>query len=73
MGWILSNFGIHQDESDKLVTSRTVAGSLGCVSHRTLERWRQRGYGPPWVKIGRAVRYRWSDVEEWLASQTSRS
>jgi predicted DNA-binding transcriptional regulator AlpA len=24
---------------------------------------------PPYVKIGRCVRYRWRDVEAWLAAQ----
>ena len=24
---------------------------------------------PPFIKIGRAVRYRWSDVESWLAER----
>jgi len=23
-------------------------------------------HSPPWISIGRSVRYRWSDVEAWL-------
>jgi predicted DNA-binding transcriptional regulator AlpA len=38
------------------------------VAVRTLERWRTVGFGPRWVKVGRAVRYREDDVETWLAS-----
>lgn len=28
---------------------------------------------PPHTRIGRSVRYRWSDVEAWLAAQTRTS
>jgi len=33
------------------------AGEFLGVSVRTLQAWRVRGGGPPYVKIGRAVRY----------------
>lgn len=36
------------------------------VSVKTLQRWRWIGYGPPFIKIGRAVRYRDSDVEAFV-------
>jgi hypothetical protein len=39
------------------------------VAVRTLERWRVEGLGPAWLKVGRAVRYREGDVEQWLASR----
>jgi hypothetical protein len=35
----------------------------------TLEQWRWRRTGPKWSKVGRHVRYAWSDVEEWFAAQ----
>lgn len=28
---------------------------------------------PKFIKIGRSVKYRWSDVEEWLDAQTRNS
>lgn len=38
------------------------------VSTSTLRHWRARGEGPPYFKLGdRLVRYRWSEVEEWLS------
>jgi len=40
---------------------------------RTLEDWRYRGGGPPFVKMGRAVRYRPSDLEEWVDTRTVES
>jgi predicted DNA-binding transcriptional regulator AlpA len=36
---------------------------------KTLAEWRSRGLGPRYLTVGRDVRYRWSDVEEWLAEQ----
>lgn len=32
----------------------------------TLANWRYQGRGPRFVKVGRHVRYRRSDVEAWL-------
>jgi predicted DNA-binding transcriptional regulator AlpA len=46
------------------------------IAHRgvpTLQKDRVRGTGPPFVKIGRLVRYRPSDVHEWLAERVRRS
>ncbi len=35
----------------------------------TLDKLRVKGGGSPFVKIGGAVRYRKSDLDEWLASK----
>lgn len=46
------------------------------TSESTLAKWRLRGCGPPFVKIGpRAVGYPMAELEEWLRSnlQTSTS
>ena len=40
------------------------------ISDDTARRWRELGYGPPFVRIGRRVFYRKADVAEWLASRT---
>lgn len=39
---------------------------------QTLYQWRVRGYGPPSVRIGKHVRYRPADVEQWIADQQER-
>jgi excisionase family DNA binding protein len=36
------------------------------VSERTLEFWRYQGRGPAFVRLGKRVRYRLSDVEGFL-------
>lgn len=36
----------------------------------TPRNWRYLGRGPRWHRLeGGDVRYRWSDIEEWLAAQ----
>jgi hypothetical protein len=42
-------------------------------ARRTLERWRQTGDGPRFVRVGRAVRYRRSDLDAWLESRVRSS
>ena len=46
------------------------AADLLRISPRTLERHRVAGTGPRFVKAGRRVLYRRSDLEEWAASNT---
>ena len=42
------------------------------VEEATLQKWRQKGEGPPYIKIGfaknSAIRYLIADVEAWEAS-----
>lgn len=39
----------------------------------TLTKMRSLGSGPPFVKVGRAVRYHEDDLNEWLTTRTLRS
>lgn len=39
----------------------------------TLAKLRLFGAGPPFVKIGRLVRYRQSDLDAWIATRTATS
>jgi predicted DNA-binding transcriptional regulator AlpA len=58
------------DEPDtKLLTQEDLATELG-MKPQSLADWRHRGVGPRFVKLGQLVRYRRSDVENWLNSQT---
>lgn len=58
-------------DQTKLLTSAKVAEMLG-VSEWCLRNWRYLGTkGPKFIKLGeRFVRYRQSDVEEWVESHT---
>ena len=52
-----------------LMTEREVAALLH-LAPNTLAIWRCRGIdGPPYMKLGRAVRYRRTDVMSWLKSR----
>lgn len=51
-----------------LATPHEVAAYLRRTP-KTLRNWRCLGIGPAWIRVGRDVRYRWSDVERWLTSQ----
>jgi excisionase family DNA binding protein len=43
-----------------------VAARLG-VPKSTIYYWRRKGVGPPAVRVGKYLRFRPADVEEWLA------
>ncbi len=48
-----------------LLTEQQVAERLNCTKS-ALRRWRREGRGPRFVKIGRLVRYRQADVEDFI-------
>jgi predicted DNA-binding transcriptional regulator AlpA len=43
------------------------------VAESTLAKLRMRGDGPPFVKVGRAVKYPVREGLEWMAARTRRS
>jgi excisionase family DNA binding protein len=55
-----------------MLTTQDAADYLR-LSKRTLERMRVDGLGPRFIRLRRSIRYRQSDLEQWLASQTVRS
>ena len=58
-------------EADVLLTELQAAQLLQ-ISIRTLQAWRLRRSGPAYVQLGRAVRYRKSDLMGWIDSNTVR-
>ena len=55
--------------ADYLIDTKAAAAYLG-VAVATLTDFRLRGVGPNYIKVGRCVRYRRSDIEAWLVSRT---
>lgn len=51
-----------------LATPPQVSEYLG-VPVPTLYQWRHRGVGPRVRVVGRHLRYRWEDVENWVEQQ----
>ena len=43
------------------------------VTKSTLESWRCRGGGPPFVRYGRAIRYREEDLDRFIESKIQRN
>lgn len=54
---------------DDLLTPDELAAKLH-TKPAQLAQWRYRGLGPKFIKLGKAVRYRISDVDAWLTAQT---
>ena len=60
-------------EVNRILREREAAKLLG-VSHRTMQRWRLTGDGPPFVRIGpRAVGYPLGSLLDWMRRRTLRS
>ncbi len=61
------------DNPDPLLASKEAARYLN-YSTRTLESWRQKGTGPVYIAgSARAIRYRKSALDRWLAERERRS
>jgi excisionase family DNA binding protein len=54
---------------ERLATPAEVASYLQ-VPVKTLYTWRYKRVGPRGHRVGRHLRYRWEDVEDWLESTT---
>jgi hypothetical protein len=66
-----SAFSSHRPAQDKVVRhlNQIDLSRRWGVSPRTLERWRWRGEGPAYVKLGGRVVYRLEDIEAFEAAQ----
>jgi len=59
------------DTDKQMLTDKQAAEFLG-IKKQTLAVWRSTArYELPFVKVGRAVRYRVSDLEKFIASRTA--
>jgi excisionase family DNA binding protein len=52
--------------SDAELMSNEDLAAYVVVPLKTVEAWRYRGTGPRGIKVGRHVRYRKTDVDQWL-------
>ena len=53
-----------------MLLNETQVAQLLCCTKSALRRWRREGRGPRFVKIGRLVRYRQEDVEDFINQNT---
>ncbi|WP_147164031.1 helix-turn-helix transcriptional regulator [Pararhodospirillum oryzae] len=47
-----------------MITTDQLAARLG-VTTRTVMRWRVERFGPPYLRLGRSIRYRLDDILQW--------
>ena len=66
---------LNANDSRQLLTEEQAANILQ-ISPFTLLRLRVHGLkgraGPPWIKMGKSVRYRRSDLDAWIEKQVVR-
>ena len=55
-----------------ILTTREAARYLG-LSTSTLNKWRCYGFGPKYLKLGRAVRYRQEELDRYLEGRLYQS
>jgi hypothetical protein len=69
-------YGQQETTTRQLLTPQIVAAMLD-VHPDTLARWRRRGDGPPFVKLGTgrtsAIRYRREDVDTYIEANVHES
>jgi hypothetical protein len=57
-------------ESNALVYTPEQAAPLIVSTPGTMARWRRTGKGPRFIRVGKKIAYRRSDLEAWLDGQT---
>lgn len=62
--------GTNMTEDDKLLSANEVAEYLNLTPH-TLSLYRTRKQGPRYIRLGKRIRYRVSDVKDWVTLQTT--
>jgi predicted DNA-binding transcriptional regulator AlpA len=60
---------VKTETADPLLTVEESAGVLR-VSPHTLDKWRTYGGGPRYTRVGRRIRYRSSDLSQFIDSRT---
>jgi excisionase family DNA binding protein len=53
---------------DRLLTVEDLADYLE-VPTATIYAWRYRRQGPPGFRVGKHLRFRWSDIEQWISDR----
>jgi excisionase family DNA binding protein len=59
----------NDNATTEFLDEKRLCAELG-ISPVTATKWRARSGGPPFIKIGRLVRYRRTDLDAWLAART---
>ena len=60
------------ERRERLLTVEDLAEYLG-VPVATLYAWRYRRQGPPGFRVGRHIRFRRSDVDDWIEDRIAQT
>ncbi len=60
------------DTADRLLTVEELANYLD-VPVATIYAWRHRRQGPPGFRVGRHLRFRYSDVQRWIEERVAQT
>ena len=63
-----THLGVVMAQPEPLYSPPQLAERLQ-IPEKTLNEWRYKRIGPRYLKIGKHVRYRLADVDEWLRRQ----
>lgn len=58
-----------REDVPRLTVKPTAAAEMLGLSRGTLANWRAEGRGPRYIKSGKQILYRVSDIEAWLDAQ----
>jgi excisionase family DNA binding protein len=58
------------EHGERYLTPEDLAALLQ-VTPRAVKEWRVKRYGPPFIRVGKHVRYLQSAVDDWARSQRS--
>ena len=68
----MSSISILSGVPGERLNNRQAAEYLG-LKETTLNKWRCHGGGPPYIKLGRLIRYRKADLDAFLMKHVRRS
>jgi predicted DNA-binding transcriptional regulator AlpA len=68
----MRNASIQTSQPAEYIDAPTFCAMVG-IKTQTAAKWRCTGEGPRFTRVGSAVRYKRSAVEQWLASRTGTS
>ena len=76
--YLTKGYAMNQDKRDKALTEPVMdtanAAAYLDMKPGTLEIWRStKREGPPYIKVGRSVKYRRSDLDAWLDRRTHKA
>jgi predicted DNA-binding transcriptional regulator AlpA len=69
---LCSASGLHAYLPDRALTPKEAARMTG-FAPKTLANWRTAGGGPPYIAVGRSIRYMESSTLKWLRDREQRS